>query len=823
MGFFSRPTYRNAFAATSQMLPDDQRVNTLKKFIFRAATHDEQDMYPNIMSAIFLNFGANARGYIEYGRRHYIHKLPTATFTGNPVRKRELTEYLAARHGEAVTIVNVRLSSPKTDINFWFEKWHKEHVPNWDLSNQRVPLTLRINKKNQLVTPISNMYVSLYKSDEYRDIWRAWYITGTYEVYDREMGEWSTFYTSGTGHAHDFHSTNSIDFYMARYTIPSRPGETLYFVYNPATKTIPSLNPTKRDMEFNEYAPIAILQTNGSYFNSKPGSASEVTTNRMLKKLNLNGDDLLKDLKKIDSGKASKTDIFIHFAIPLLTNSQASREYLERYLLYLRSYASPPDQPRAFVNMGDVVPNEVRVIEGPGALKKGAVKAFEYRLGWKSIVVDLRELKSVETGVAVGKYRTWTGRANSLGNFTPHIHLLTGLPVHVQPPKDDDNERGGGGENRGAGDWLRDDSGAGDGSAGGGDGDGDGEGDDGGHGDVGGDGEGGGADDNPAGTAAERERGSIFVICYQESSTRARITYATQLRQTYVVDYHSGRYILSAVTAISGDGTLNNFSFPLNIGLFKDLGFQKREEIAQDSLSATVLLTQKDRGKWYQAGWFKIVVIIIVVIIIIVSWGAGGPAAGGLVAALGGGAMGYAAAFVLVVLVSVAASLAFGEKVGGIIGFIVSLFAFGFNPNMFLDFGSMVASQLTPQALIQWVVTIASYGYGYYLDQEAKSLEGEMKHFAENGKEKTERLEAAYDMLGADSDISPEDVTRQGAGMPAVESPRRYFARTTERNPGILLLDMLTNYYDGALALNTDDGENGFVNMYNGIPQRRLA
>ena len=160
---------------------------------------------------------------------------------------------------------------------------------------------------------------------------------------------------------------------------------------------------------------------------------------------------------------------------------------------------------------------------------------------------------------------------------------------------------------------------------------------------------------------------------------------------------------------------------------------------------------------------------------------------------------------------------------GSIIGFIVSLFAFGFNPNMVFDFGTILANQLTPQALIQWVVTIASYGYGYYLEQEAKSLESEMKHFSENSKEKSERLQAAYDMLGDDSNISPEDVTRQGAGMPPVESPLRYFARTSERNPGVLLLEMLTNYYDGALALNTDDGENGFVNMYNGIPQRRLA
>lgn len=182
----------------------------------------------------------------------------------------------------------------------------------------------------------------------------------------------------------------------------------------------------------------------------------------------------------------------------------------------------------------------------------------------------------------------------------------------------------------------------------------------------------------------------VLHITFQETSNRyteIQVWSAEQLNYIY-----GGKYTATYSDDAFAEKDLSDFIVPIQYNSFLETNMAKMNNTMQCCYNLIFNCYTVYKKKWYQTGIFTVIVVIVVIIITIVSYGSASSASAAMVGTVGGataaslgltaGTLAYLvvaaavntiAAIVLAKVVTLAATKIFGEKLGIIIGTILSI------------------------------------------------------------------------------------------------------------------------------------------------------
>jgi len=251
------------------------------------------------------------------------------------------------------------------------------------------------------------------------------------------------------------------------------------------------------------------------------------------------------------------------------------------------------------------------------------------------------------------------------------------------------------------------------------------------------------------------------------------------------------------------------FRIPIKINLLKEVATMHREELLADALAATVFLVQEQKVKWYQSGFWKWLIIIIAIIVIVLSYRydlLSGVANFASLTGLSGLALYtvyYVMAFAIGFIISFAGSLIGGE-LGTLFTIVGTMVAMSVNPftNVTQTFKTFVDSPSFGSAVsfIQATDVFIRSGMRIYARHEFRQLQHEMDDWLKTHRERQQELQDAWDDLGTITNVDPFDLIRAQSDNMA-ETPETFYNRTLNMNPGLLGYDLIFNFSEIALVL----------------------
>jgi hypothetical protein len=328
----------------------------------------------------------------------------------------------------------------------------------------------------------------------------------------------------------------------------------------------------------------------------------------------------------------------------------------------------------------------------------------------------------------------------------------------------------------------------------------------------------------------------LFIVCKRMSATEYDVIFTVGLSQAYKVNVKDNptsdrqfRYADFVPSQHIDDPTLSfgeQFRLPLAIHIMKEMGFTRSERLLAESLTITVILVQKEHRQWYEQkfwGFFFLVVTLILIAygqVWIAEW---------LIPIVGE----FLANAILVLTISVTFSLASASLPSEMMLFFAVAFAI-------VSIAQMAQSASGGQFKFNWQ-TIKSMGWATAVDMlntvmgvlqsmQQYILEGQMKEFQEEMnleyaslKEKQEELERLWDELGS-SPIDAISLVKRSYITRPLETPSEYYNRTLSKNPGVLALEMPSKFHALARRLPQTAGEPTIVdNLFDRLYEMRLS
>jgi hypothetical protein len=542
-----------------------------------------------------------------------------------------------------------------------------------------------------------------------------------------------------------------------------------------------------------QFIPVAILQRDKVWFDEDPGSDLAITTNRLLKKLNLDGTEIKENFLEQESEDnasgdeqridAEKWDFFVHVAVPIRTKVRGSREYLFHFFDQMRSFSRwNREKYEEFL--------EKRQTQDPDSLfsmiqpmdeltiREGFDNGYAVDYAWSYIEKKTTQERLddpnefLADGVTPRPMRKRDGiieileRADSgtLDRYQEIIDFFHGEGSPIGPVTEDP-------ERDGYHDFVyikyqR-------------------------------------QEDGPDGTT------EWFVdhLLIMGLSMAYKINTSENANEGYRFRY--------AIPELFGtEEETKEFRIPVSYPALREVGVVRREDVITDGLCATVFLVRVEKVKWYQTGFFKWLVVIIAVVLIIVAvffpatlFAAAQLLAGatGLSVAIAGKIIAFAIGFVSAFAGSLVGGT-FGQLLA-VVGAIVSMGAgtslAARGTSFFSGFSQMASFSTWGGALsfIGSVSNIASGVVSVYQTYQLEQLQEDLENFLESSREKMERLEAHYaGLLESNGQLDALSITRT-LQMDQVETPEQFFSRSLRSNPGVLGYDLVNEFADVALAL----------------------
>lgn len=244
--------------------------------------------------------------------------------------------------------------------------------------------------------------------------------------------------------------------------------------------------------------------------------------------------------------------------------------------------------------------------------------------------------------------------------------------------------------------------------------------------------------------------------------------------------------------------TEKEFYIPLSKKVMDSMGSIDEGELYNTSMSLVINTLNKTKLKWYQSTWFKFVLIVIAVVITAFtgqSW---------LIAAAAAITAGIVAVVVLIlqtILIAILVRLAMtvivkilGEKFALIIA-VVAIIA------------AAVSGDLV---LLTNVFTLASSIASVVTENVAKDLEKlneDREEFQDAVDERKQEIQEAEELMGTPGGLMA--MLQEGRGDPvfyANETPDTFISRSLINNPGVMTIEIQSNYFEVALELPTFTG-----------------
>ena len=237
-----------------------------------------------------------------------------------------------------------------------------------------------------------------------------------------------------------------------------------------------------------------------------------------------------------------------------------------------------------------------------------------------------------------------------------------------------------------------------------------------------------------------------------------------------------------------------------------------RNNLYYDSLRMVINSYDKQKIKWYQSGFFKLILVVVAIIISIYTGGMGGFIAG-LSTAASGGVIAVIAYLLPGILIGIAINYGLkfvakltGAEIAMILGAIVYVIGIS---NIYKGSFNIFGSKLpTSQLLLQAGSAIINSA-NTFIATEIDEVMKDMEAFESEAEKKWDILEEAEKLLDTDLNINPVKLLTQVQPVNIVsESPDAFYKRTIHTpNIGVLTLDVIENYVNVMLKLP----ENNFI------------
>jgi hypothetical protein len=850
MGLFSGRYEYFAFVGTSSLFELDQRPDTHKQKILETTIHDGNSFAEAIVFSLNTDWYARTKAMMRYASQEngYVRGFPTARLvrleipdkyiidaiereTGNRPEELLLNEYggtfdedffikltlqqnwLPGGDGINADIFDWQNGPPTESI--WCETFENIEIPVWDGSAYvTAPNVYEFARKAEEDPPIFDPNdpggldpVDPGLGDPIGPINPIQLEQFIYEL------QW-TYEDPNTSEPKGFIVNMNLVSWALTYlnediilrVIYRLPGEDCprYWAYIVGSNEDPILESHIRVIKRREqFLPVAVLMQDKVWFDEDPESDLAKTTNRLLSKLNLSGTEIKEDFIEQeneddasgDEGRvdAEKWDVFVHCAVPINSQIQASKRYLheffsrmklfdrwnrEKYEEYLvkRETQDPNDlfsmiQPITEVPIQEAGDGGYNVtyawsyIEqktNPGRILKTAnFETFDAPLGHTNVEIIERN-----DSATLNRYQEiidlFHGEGSPIGPETEDpetdgYHDIVYIEHQTLTP---------------------------------------------------------GTEQNPD---YQVTRTLIMGL-----SMAYRINTSLDLKQGY-------RYRYAVPELFGTQEETNEFRIPILFPALKQIKAVDREDVITDGLCASVFLVKAVKQKWYQTGFFKFIIILIAVILIVTL----------VFAKVGGGLIGIAtslaganatAATITLIYSVLSFAVGFvisfaGSLIGGTAGMLFSLIG-----NIALMGAGMAANYgtswvnawktMATNATASWggamtfltnVSNIASGILEVYSSYQLEQLQGELEDFLKSAKEKQEELEDAWNSLGVGPDwLDPMSLTRAFI-MPPAETPRAFFSRTISLNPGLMGYDLITDFAEMATMPPEKPGDKDII------------
>ena len=304
-----------------------------------------------------------------------------------------------------------------------------------------------------------------------------------------------------------------------------------------------------------------------------------------------------------------------------------------------------------------------------------------------------------------------------------------------------------------------------------------------------------------------------LIINWQETDTTWRKL--TIYGLTYRNSVYNGHYVSINIKQALEDPDESGFIIPLNASMYRSMGIKDKTQMATACCFMVFNSYQEVKQKWYQTNTFKFLLIVVIVVITIFFPPAGGAATkaamatgkflglSGTAALVAGFTVNSIAAAIVTNLVMKASIHVFGDKIGIIVGTIISIAALQVGNNFLLGrsltagFGSMMSSI----NLLKLTIPIGN-AYANYFGSVAKDLQIQSQKLNDEFTSKSKEIESKYKEMFGDGAMlfDPKLLTEHNAVLG--ESPSAFLERTLMTGGDIvdMSLDMLHTFVDITLS-----------------------
>lgn len=826
MGLFSSKKKYYAFAASSQLIPDEDLPETMLDSIRNMNSGMQIDFDASTGKAIRFSLGidymARAKSAFKYGLRYedpereggYVRGLPTSNQTVVNVPRDEI-EAAMGRAGivyDNILSVSIGVQEESSAITKWLhENYTNTAVFPWDGAAPQP------YNENAATVPIphkdsgGNYYEAENPPEYFRDHLGLYRI---YFIYEDENGDTKSFSPLGAVTVEDEAGTP-----LATITVKyDYDGEVLYWEYELGSDVDPVLEAAaETGQNYGEYLPVAVLMhdtiwVDGTETDNKGGYTGTPdwdtdlakTTNKLMKKYGTSAKDVkeqfleqeLEDYEDGELGEAKKWDFFVHMAVPIHTKLKGPMRYLWEFFTIQNGYqqSSRSEYERYLTSGGNQPYTELRIQEAGDT-------GYNVAYRWSYIDVVTKDGMAPQVINEVGdtvdmKQKQIIRKAYNRETLTD-AEYREGLDLVYEGENVPIGQHGEDPDESGYHDYIVFTR----------------------------------QNEDPTGTNPTYSQ----IVCLGLS-----MEYTINTSEDGDYRYRYANVDMFDEEAEEIDQFMNpNFRIPVLWGALKSrtVGAVHREEVCAQGLTATVFLVQVVKVKWYQRGFFKwlalIIVIVLIIITIIVFNVSGGIFVKELATYLAVAIFGTTSAIVIGIIFSIlafaigfliaVASTLFDPTIGAIFQFIASFIIFGGLESLTGSWSAMVAEAgwgtaitFVSQVMAQ-LHSLVNIWYAYEMDQ----LQDEMEDYTKGRADKLQDLQDLYDGVaggGVDLDAIDLSVKRQ---FP-YEEPQQFYARTLNANPGLLGYDLVYNFTDLALVLPKRENQpTAVTNCFQALARQR--
>ena len=396
-----------AYRSSTPLINSANYTNTRLQYLLSAIRHDNEEISDAIVASNLSGFHANARRYLNYGKRYYAFPPPQGVFV-NTVDTNSLQRFLQTTIWPNRTVVvefaERGVLDPVFFAKYWAQyNWYPDGIIRWHAGLD----SFNVLRSGGGLVPVKNEPILVRTTRWDRVQYDVYFPLDGYPNANPQYGFRFGIPTQYcVQHPTGYWQIAQINVLMAYITLD---GQKWLWLYDYRTGTYPQLGNTPYQV-IGTYYPVAIIIRDMLDYTDL-GYDVSTTTPKLLNKLNLDAEDILDEARDQEfQENMYLSDFFIHFGLGADEGSIQS-DFTDTQVAYCAEFFKP-----FFTGTSDYS-SWIAWKQGTGdkperkglRIQIGGENAFDYFLDWMAVRITTEYQKptdSIDFGSRVHAYYT---------------------------------------------------------------------------------------------------------------------------------------------------------------------------------------------------------------------------------------------------------------------------------------------------------------------------------------------------------------------------------------------------------------------------------